>query len=298
MQQKKMNRRDLIKQSGKVALGGMIMLNSPFPGWANSKAAKTKVVLVRDKNVIDEKEKVNADAMQTMLDKAMLELTAKESVAKAWESILSKEDIVGIKTNVWRHLSTPHELEQAIKSNVLNTGVDETNISINDRGVRTDPVFLKATKLINVRPMRTHNWSGLGTLIKNNIMFADRPSSYHPDSCADLATLYELPQIKNKTCLNILVMLTPLFHGIGPHHFNTKYLWAYKGILAGFDPVAVDAVGAKIIQAKRKQHFGEEKPINPPPKHIQLADTRHGLGIADPTKIELVKLGWKENILI
>lgn len=93
-------------------------------------------------------------------------------------------------------------------------------------------------------------------------------------------------------------MLTPLFHGAGPHHFNPAYIWPYNGLIVGLDPVAVDATGIRIIQAKRREHFGEEKPINPPPKHIFLADTRHHLGVADPNKIDLIRLGWQENILI
>ena len=96
----------------------------------------------------------------------------------------------------------------------------------------------------------------------------------------------------------ILVMLTPLFHGVGPHHFNKEYTWPYKGIIAGFDPVAVDSVGLQIIQSRRREYFGEDKPLNPPAKHILLADTRHHLGTADPEMIELVKLGWKEGAMV
>jgi hypothetical protein len=62
--------------------------------------------------------------------------------------------------------------------------------------------------------------------------------------------------------------------------------------------VAVDATGARIIQAKRREFFGEDRPINPPPKHIELADSRHHLGTADPKKIELIKIGWQDGILI
>ncbi len=146
--------------------------------------------------------------------------------------------------------------------------------------------------------MRTHNWSGVGSLIKNYILFVPNPSVYHPDTCADLAKIWTLPNVAGKTRLNILVMLTPLFHGTGPHHYNPEYIWRYNGLLAGFDPVAVDATGVSILTAKRNQFFGEVRPLNPPPKHIFLADTRHHLGTADPDKIELVRLGWKENILI
>jgi hypothetical protein len=69
-------------------------------------------------------------------------------------------------------------------------------------------------------------------------------------------------------------------------------------VAAGFDPVAVDSIGLQIIQAKRREYFGEDKPLNPPAKHILLADTRHHLGTADPEMIELVKLGWKEGAMV
>ena len=146
--------------------------------------------------------------------------------------------------------------------------------------------------------MRTHAWSGVGSLLKNHIMFSPTPSAYHDDSCADLATLWELPLIKGKTRLNVLVMFTPLFHGVGPHHFNRAYVWSYKGLVVSFDPVAADSVGLQILQARRREYFGEEKPLSPHAKHIEYAETRHRLGIADPSKIELIKLGYKDDILI
>ena len=129
-------------------------------------------------------------------------------------------------------------------------------------------------------------------------MFVPRPTEYHPDSCADLATIWKLPIVKDKTRLNILVMFTPQFHGVGPHNFNPRYIWKYHGMIIGFDPVAVDSTGVRILQAKRKDYFGEMRPLNLPPKHVFLADSRHHLGTADPNKIKLIKLGYKENIFI
>jgi hypothetical protein len=66
----------------------------------------------------------------------------------------------------------------------------------------------------------------------------------------------------------------------------------------GFDPVAVDTTGLKIIEAKRKDYFKEDRPLNPPAKHILAADTRYHLGVSDPSKIELIKLGWEEDRFI
>jgi hypothetical protein len=129
-------------------------------------------------------------------------------------------------------------------------------------------------------------------------MFTRTPWDHHDDSCADLAKLWKLPMVDGKTRLNILVMLTPQFHGVGPHNFAPEYTWPYKGLIVGLDPVAVDSTGVRILIARRKEHFKEDRPLNPPPKHVFLADTRHHLGTADPDKIELVKIGWEEGILI
>ena len=210
---------------------------------------------------------------------------------------LKPQDIVGIKTNVWRNLATPAELENAIKKRVVDAGADENKIWIEDRGIYNEK-YNNTTALINTRPMRTHHWSGVGSLIKNYITFVPNPSAWHDDTCADLGKLLELPNVKGKTRLNVLVMLTPLFNGTGPHHFNPKYTWRYNGLIVGTDMVACDAVGVTILQNKRKEFFGEDRPLNPPPKHIFLADTRHGLGTADLSKIELIKLGDQEDLLI
>jgi len=298
MTQKPITRRKMIKDTTTAAVGGALLLSSPVKIWGSSPEKKTRVILIRDERIPDYGTNPDQNVVQEMLDKAMLELTGTGNITEAWKKIIRPDDIVGIKTNAWSYLATPKEVENAIKKRVLDAGAKNENIGIRDRGVLSDPLFQKATALINTRPMRTHAWSGVGSLIKNPIMFAQRPSAYHDDSCADLATLWELPQIKGKTRLNVLVMFTPLFHGVGPHHFNKEYVWSYKGLVVSFDPVAADSVGLQIIQARRREFFGEDKPLSPHAKHIEYAETRHHLGVADPSKIELVRLGYKDNILI
>jgi hypothetical protein len=301
MSTKTISRRQLIKRSIFAAIGTSLFFKFPqkaFGSEGNSRSALTKVILVRDKAVVNEDGTISRVVLADMLDKAIINLTGETSIDKAWSKIIKKEDIVGIKTNVWDKLGTPEELEEILKERVMKVGISETNVSINDRGVRNDPVFQKSTALINTRPMRTHAWAGVGSLLKNYIMFAEKPSDYHPDSCADLAKLWYLDGVKGKTKLNVLVMLTPLFHGVGPHQFNKEFVWNYCGLLVGTDPVAVDSTGLRIIEAKRKAYFSEDMPLNPPAKHILLADTRHGLGTADPEKIDLIRLGWEDEIFI
>ncbi len=296
MTEKNLSRRKFLK-SGAIAAASAVFMNYPRAIFGQAHA-KTRVVLIRDQNALDKNKKVNAEVIQRMLDDAVQTLFETNDAAAAWSKIIKPNDIVGIKSNVWNYLPTPRELENAIKRRVMDIGVSEKNISINDRGVLKDTVFKKSTALINTRPLRTHYWSGVGSLVKNYIMFVERPSDYHYDSCADLAAIWKLPHVKGKTRLNVLVMLTPLFHSVGPHGYNPDYVWQYKGIIVGVDPVACDAVGLKILEAKRREFFGKYKPLNPPAKHIGLADTRHNLGTADMNKIELIKLGLKEGILI
>jgi hypothetical protein len=258
---------------------------------------KSKVVLIRNKDVISDSN-LNAEIIQKMLDDAVMMLTDKKEPIKAFKMLVKPTDIVGIKSNAQRMVNTPHELENAVRKRLIDAGVKNENISIDDRGVLKNPIFLKSTVLINMRATQTHYWAGLGTCIKNYIMFDPKPSNYHPDSCADLALLWKLPIVKDKTRLNILVVLRPLFYGRGPHHYDTRYVWDYNGLIIGFDPVAVDTIGLQLIKAKRKEFFGTEGDWETLPKHIALADTKHKLGTSDLKKIELIKLGWKEGILI
>lgn len=258
----------------------------------------SKVVLVRDPRAVGEGRAHNPDVVPRMLDEAVMALFGEKDPVAAWKRIVQPSDTVGVKTNVWNYLPTGAVLEGAVKRRVMDAGVPEERVGVRDRGVLNDPLFQTATVLINARPARVHYWSGMGSCIKNYIMFVPKPAEYHGDACADLATIWSLPVVRGKTKLNILSMLTPQYHNIGPRGFNESYLWPYGGIIVGQDPVAVDATGYRVIQAKRREVFGEDRPLETSAHHIALADTRHKLGRSDPADIEVIKLGWAEGVLI
>jgi len=295
-QAKPVTRRDFIKGAGAAAIGVAAIGLPAFTD--DSHETLTRVVLVRNKKVVNDVTDYNGEIVQEMLDQAMIALFEEKDITKAWQKIIKPEDIVGIKSNVWRYIPTSAEVEQAIKKRVMDAGVDEKNIGIDDRGVLYSSVFNNATALINARPLRTHAWSGVGSLIKNYIMFVDDPVAYHGNSCMDLGAIWNLPHLKGKTRLNVLVMLTPQFHTAGPHHYDKEYTWNYGGLIVGTDPVACDTVGLKILQNKRQAYFDDNRPIKPVAHHIAFADTRHHLGTSDLDKIEIIKLGWDEKMLI
>ena len=297
MSAKRINRRDFLVLGGGAAAGCAIEPGPP-PDHEPAAPQSSEVVLVRSAEVLREDGTPDPVELHRMLNEAVARLFGEANPQAAWRRVVSADDVVGIKSNVWGYLPTPPALEEAIHEEVRSVGVPAEDISVDDRGVLSNPVFLRATALINVRPLRTHHWSGLGTCIKNLIMFVPRPQEYHGDACASLGALWTLPAVAGKVRLNVLVMLTPQFHGVGAHSFSKEYVWPYGGLIVGTDPVAVDATGARIINAKREQYFGPGRPITPPPHHIEIAGERYGLGVSDPERIDIIRLGPQDDALI
>ena len=296
MGKSKLSRRDFLAVGTGAAAAGF--LGPRATAEEGAQPSTSRVVLIRDRRVLDDDGRPDSKVLHGMLNQGVARLLGEDDAAAAWGRLLSPEDVVGIKSNVWRYLPTPSALEQAMRTELERVGVAPENIAVEDRGVKWDPVFQRATAFINTRPLRTHDWSGLGTCIKNLITFTERYPDYHGDACAPLGSIWLRPELKGKVRLNVLVMLTPQFHSTGPHSFSRDFVWPYGGLILGVDPVAVDATGARIIEAKRDQYFGEARPISPPAHHIEIADQRYGLGNSRPERIDLIRLGWQEDSLL
>jgi hypothetical protein len=295
MKERVITRRDFLRGAAGTALAAAA--GTAIPAAAKAEA-KAKVVLIRHADVLGKQDKLQAEVIQSMLDEAVKALLDEKTPLSAWKKLVKRSDMVGIKSNVWWELPTPKELEGAIQRRVLDVGVPEKNIAVDDRGVLDNPVFQKSTALINVRPLRTHHWSGVGTCLKNYIMFVPDPSSYHDEGCSPLGKIWHSPLVKGKTRLNILSAFTPQFYGRGAHYFDRRYVWPYKGLIVGTDPVAVDAVGAQLLRVKRTAFFGEDRILDVPPVHILAADKKYNLGVSELNKIQLIKLGWQQEVLI
>lgn len=291
-------RRDFIRGTASATLAGVAGTSTALAAETSMSSGKTRVALVRQKDVLNKRGDPDAKIIQQMLDDGVLALLGAKDLSAAWRQLIRPDDVVGIKSNVWARLPTPAAVEQALKRRVRDVGVAEKDIAIDDRGVRRNKVFRRSTALINARPMRTHHWSGLGGCIKNYVMFVPLPFALHGRFCSPLGKAWKERMVRGKTRLNVLVLLTPLFHGVGPHHYDAKHTWRYNGLLLSKDPVAIDAVGREIIKAHRLVYFGEHRPFTPPTRHIEAADREHKLGTSDLKKIELVKLGWEDGVLI
>jgi hypothetical protein len=288
-------RRDFLRGTAGLALA--LGLGAPALDAAGVED-RARVVLIRDPKVLGSDGRVDEIILQQMLDEAVRTLTGEKTPSTAWQRFFKKSDVVGIKTNAWAQLPTPKEMEEAIRRRLIEVGIPETALAVEDRGVRSNPVFQKSTALVNVRPVRTHHWAGMGSCLKNYIMFVRFPWTYHGEACSDLGKIWTLPEVKGKTRLNILVALTPQFYGRGPHSVDRRYLWPYRGLIVGTDPVSVDTVGAELLRKKRIAFFGEDRELDVQPIHIAAADKKYRLGPSDLNRIEIIKLGWQEEILV
>jgi hypothetical protein len=295
MKEKTITRRDFLRVTAGTAMAATL-----GPGLLGEARAETtaKVVLIRNAGVLGSQDRVQEEILQSMLDEAVKTLLGVKEPLEAWRKLFKSSDVVGIKSNEWQKLPTPKELESVIKRRLLDAGVAEKNIGIDDRGVLNNPVFLNATALVNTRPLRTHHWAGVGTCLKNYIQFVPNRPDYHEEGCSPLGKIWTYPIVKGKTRLNILSAITPQFYGRGANFFDRRYVWPYKGLIVGTDPVAVDTVGAHLLQSKRVAFFGEDKALDVPPVHIMVADKKYHLGVSELSRIQLIKLGWMEEVLI
>jgi hypothetical protein len=294
MKEKIFTRRDFLRSAAGTAVAAAL-----GPGILGEAQAEptAKVVLIRNAEVLAQPDKMQ-EILQSMLDEAVKTLLATGEPLEAWRKLIKSSDVVGVKSNAWAKLPTPKALEGAIKRRLLDVGVAEENMSIADKEVLSNPVFLKATALVNVRPLRTHHWSAVGTCVKNYIQFDPDRSSFHAEACTALGKIWTYPIVQGKTRLNILSALTPQFYGRGANFFDTRYVWPYRGLIVGTDPVAVDTVGAHLLQVKRIAFFGEDRALDVPPTHIIAADKKYHLGVSDLNRIQVIKLGWMEEVLI
>jgi hypothetical protein len=288
-------RRDFLRGTAGLLVTATLGSGTSLEASAEQRA---RVVLIRHPDAVASDGSVNSDVIRSMLDEAVKTLLGESEPTQAWQKLFKKSDIVGIKSNSWNRLPTPKELEDAIHRRLVGIGIPEEKIAIGDRGVLNNPIFMKSTALVNARPLRTHHWSGVGTCIKNYIQFVPDPSAYHAEACSDLAKIWSLPMVKGKTRLNVLAALTPQFYGRGASFFDKRYVWPYKGLIVGIDPVAVDAVGAELLKNKRIAFFGEDRALDVPPIHITVADKKYHLGVSDLARIQLVKLGWTDDALL
>ena len=282
-------RRDFVRGTVGAALGASLVAPETLKG---APPRSSQVVLVRDSKVLLNSRDVNLEQLRLMLSEVLMRVTGKKSLKEAWLALVSPADTVGLVPTP--HLNPTHkEVESLVKATLIEAGIPAEKILQAQGG----PDRAKAcTALIALPALKAHWLTGIGTVLKNYIVYSGSPSSYHDANNAKLGEIWLMPHVQGKTRLVLVDALRPLCDK-GPQP-DPRYLWDYQGLIAGTDPVAVEAVCLKIIETKRQQLRGEPWPLSPPPLCVVAADEKYGLGTSQWNEIKLEKVGWAENALV
>lgn len=143
------------------------------------------------------------------------------------------------------------------------------------------------TALINLGVLKDHDLSGTSVAMKNLFGLIHNPNRYHFDVYKDpyLPDLCLHPFIKEKLRLSICDAFRGQFNG-GPA-YSPKGVWEFNGILAASDIVALDSVGARILNQKRIENkLPSFKEAGREPLYIQVAEEKK-IGWADPAHIDV-----------
>lgn len=147
-----------------------------------------------------------------------------------------------------------------------------------------------ATALVDIPVLKDHDLSGVSLSIKNLFGVIHNPNKYHDSGCTPyLVDLLGSPDVQNKLRLSICDGHRAQCQG-GPA-FVQKWVWPFRGLLVGADPVALDWVGTQILEDRRaKLGLSSLKEAGRSPTHIEAAYSR-GLGEGNAKTIQLFELG-------
>ena len=315
----RMRRREFIERSVAMGIGVVALSHAPVLG----EGAKGKAIVVKAvrANATTDK-KIDAAVVKEMVNAVVCKLSGKAKPEDAWKTYVKPTDVVAVKINCLFGIgaATHPEVTAAVVEGIQMAGVPADKIIVWDKsdddlkksgytvssgpGVRTIGVngawedtptdihtckgrlakilTQECTALINVPILKTHSISGITFAMKNHYGSFHNPRDAHGGKCDPfLAHLNNLKCIREKTRLILCDALLPVADG-GPQA-HPEWTWEYKAILAGTDPVALDAVGLEILQTQRKT-------LGKPPVAAPCVATaaKMGLGVDDLSQIEVV----------
>lgn len=150
-------------------------------------------------------------------------------------------------------------------------------------------ILAEVDTLISVPILKDHDRAGVTLAMKNFFGAFHNPNKYH-DHYVDpyIVDVVQHPLIAKKWRLTLLDGLIGQYHaGPGAH---PGFQWPYGGLWAGTDYVAIDALGAEIVEAKRHEKgMNSLVEDNRLYKYIETAAAR-GLGEADLKKIQRIEV--------
>ncbi len=148
----------------------------------------------------------------------------------------------------------------------------------------------ETTAMINLPVMKNHVLAGV-TLGLKNVAFGVTGNNgrLHTNNCDPfIPEVCAMPQVKEKTRLTILDAIEACYEG-GPYPRNPNFKWRPELLYVATDMVAMDAIAAQVIDAKRR-----EKGLPPAmlkSTHIATAaKMKLGTNVKDEIKVENITI--------
>jgi uncharacterized protein (DUF362 family) len=313
--------------SSPLARTAEAFLAGPPPG-PKSAPSRPVVAVGRREGLVAANGAIDPKLLEAALGAAVARAAGEATPLAAMRKLFKPTDVVGIKVNCLggRGVSTRPEVALQLAAFLQAAGVPADRVYVWDRtdrelraagyvlssarGVRVvgtnedfdgrlvewgpsasrfDRVLAtQLTALISCSVLKDHGLAGASLTMKNWYGVVHNPNKLHDDNCAPyIPHLVACPVIHDKLRLNVVDGALAQCHG-GPGRVP-RWAWPYGGFLVSTDPVAVDAVGRQVLEARRLE-VGL-KPLaaeGREPGHIAGA-AKLGLGTADLGRIERVE---------
>jgi len=323
------NRREFVKEM--VAGAAVLGTGTKLAWGQGKTAEKSKVVIVRDAKLRTPGPAPDEKRVAAMLDHAMQTYFRSQNPVDPWKQVARPGQVVSMKLNsmggraigpgvalvtaicerlqqagikagdiiVWDRSSRYLEgagfklsnTPGAIRYFATDTaGYEETAVNYGSVTTKLSKILTQSDVLINLPVLKNHNIVGVTMAMKNMYGVINNPSTMHGSACNPyIADLNMIPQIRQKLRFVVGDMMTALYEG-GPN-YRPEYSWNEDGLIVGEDQVAIDTIGAQIVERKRA-----EKGLNTldqkgtPNTYIATAaDAQHKLGINDLARIVLIE---------
>ena len=309
-----------------LAQAAALFLPGPAPG-PKSAPSRSVVAIGRRPGLVSAAGALDAKLLEGSLGAAVARAAGEKTPVAAMRRLFRPNDIVGIKVNTLggRGVSTRPEVALQLAAWLQAAGVPADHISIWDRsdrelrsagytlsqsGVRvfgTNDAWGELvdwgpsasrfarlleqdlTAVISCAILKDHYLAGVTLSMKNWYGVVHNPNKMHEDGCNPfVAPLSAQKVIRGKLRLNVVDGALGQANG-GPSRVP-RFAWPFSGFLASTDPVAIDAVGWRLLETRRKEvglpALAAERRE---PRYIAEA-AKLGLGVADPARIEQLEV--------
>lgn len=267
------------------------------------------------------------DAAKEMVHRAVMELSGRSTMADAWRAFVHPQDRVAIKVNGLglRNMASNKETVEAIIEGVMAAGVPGNQIVVYDQwdsflrasrlsqrglpaGVRMTShngehlsgetrvpsgrtwyalPLLEATAVIGVPLVKDHSLCGFTGAMKNLTHGSIKnPEAFHRHLCApQIAELYNHDAIRTRARLHIMDAFKAIYNG-GPQD-HPEWRAPLEAVMAATDPVAIDRIGAEIVdQLRVANRMTTLERRGKPVRYLDSAAALN-LGVADRSRIDL-----------